>query len=166
MSVVYIPCTDFIGRVVLSEDRVTFTSIDPYGHLNTNRYIEMFVNHRATAPEEKNGISTMVLLEEHKLAMVFAELNVKFLSPAKISEKLEVASWVTEIGPNRFRLGGLITNQADRRVRASLQVLLFSVHAQTGKPVTLPDSMPCVDERLRDCPLIDAYLTTVNGLRA
>jgi len=162
---VLVPSKDFINRVVLSDERVLFSFVDPFGHLNTSRYVEMFVNHRILAPDEQAGISTMALHKDLKISMVFHEVQAKFLVPALLGEHLHIASWVASIHETGFAIRGVIFGAKDSRVKATLGADLRSVSAETGRPVPLPKEVPCREGGLLEkLPQKDEYLKGIKGV--
>ncbi len=156
---------DFLNRVVTSNEQVTFSFVDPYSHLSTSRYLEIFVNHRIAAPEEHAGLATMTLAQEMKIGIVFHAVNLKFLFPSFLGEKLQVASWVSSIHETGFSVQGFISGTKDARAKAVMQADLRSVDIQTGRPVKLPHHLPCREAGLLDrLPKSVEFLKTIKGI--
>ncbi len=80
---VQVPVEAFIDRVFTSQETIPFSFVDPYGHLGTARYLELFVNHRIQAPEKQVGISTLSMARDMKLGLVFYETRLRFLIPSR-----------------------------------------------------------------------------------
>lgn len=163
-----IPTRNFLDRVVTSLEKVTFSFADPYGHLSTSRYVEMFVNHRISAVEEKAGLHTLGLLKELKLAMVFQEIRTSFLTPALIGENLEIESWITAVEESGFTLKGVIWGTKNRRAKSVLSARLRSMDLESGRPKLLPPHLPGISETdlLSLCPTSKDYLKGLKGIPA
>src|SRR5687767_4503015 len=103
-----IPTQRFLNRVLSSTEKAAFSSMDAYGHLSTSRYVEMFVDHRMTAAEQKSGLDTNALLRDMRLGLVFRELRSTFLAPVMLGDELEIASWADSLGESGFTLKGVM----------------------------------------------------------
>lgn len=162
---IQVPGTAFVHRVVESEDSATFTSVDPYGHLNTNRYLEMFVNHRVSAPDEKASVSTVAIAKEQRIGFVFHRIEMDFLSPVMVGEKVRMASWIESLSKAGFRVHGLMIG-ANSRVRCAFVAELKSVSLESGRLIPLPESVPCRDLAVETLPNKSEYLTGLKGVPA
>jgi len=160
-----IPSLEFINRVLATEDKVTFSFVDPYGHLNTARYLEIFVNHRVSGPEERAGLSTLAMAKEMKLGMVFHAVTLKFLVPAFLGERLQVYSWAISAHETGFSILGIIASEKNGRAKCVVHADLRSVNLESGRPVKLPATLPVTDPQLlRSLPLASDVCPTIKGL--
>lgn len=162
---VHVPVEAFLNRVFTSEEKIPFSFVDPYVHMGTSRYLEMFLNHRVAAPEEQVGISTIEMAREMKLGLVFYETTLRFLIPSILGEKIQIASWATAVHDTGFELMGMIVGVKDRRVRAIVRADLRSVNLQTGKPIPFPSHLPCEqDGPFEHLPTSDKFFETLSKL--
>ena len=68
---------DLQSRVLTSRERVKFSQVDPYGHLNAARYLEFMTNHRVEAAEQQLGCYTLDIVRDLKIAFVIADAHIK-----------------------------------------------------------------------------------------
>lgn len=162
---IQMPAENFIGRVVTSSDSVRFTSVDPYGHLNSSRYLEMIVDHRTDGVSEKAGLSTISMFRDHGIGFVYAKAQLDFVSPALLGDKLEIASWIASLGESGFSVEGMIIGTKNLRPKCRFKLDLRSVSAQNGRPVPLPPTVPCEDDRVNRLPLVSEYLERINAAK-
>lgn len=157
---------DFKNRVLTSRERVHFTFIDPYGHLNANRYLEFILNHRIAAAEEQLQCVTMDIAKEMKIGFVVTDIALKYLSPAFLSEELEIASWVTDVLPQGFKISAVISSIKTKKVKLSARLEFKSVGAQDGRLTAMPTALPSrSEERLIEArPLAADYVSDIRGL--
>jgi len=137
---------DFIDRVVTSRERVQFTQIDPYGHLNAARYAELLINHRITAVQDQLGVVTLDIAKNLGVAFFISRLDIQYISPVFLGEELEIASWVDKIEDSAFRLRMVISGEKNRKVRAIATEMIQTVDIKTGKPVACPKGLPTQGE--------------------
>lgn len=161
-----IPFNDFLNRVLTSMERVQFSHVDPYGHLNTSRYIEFFLNHRIHAAEEQLQCFTMDIVKELSVGFVVQEMSTRFLSPCFQGETLELASWVSEKLPSGFTLSVLMSSKKNHKAKACGRIQFVSIDLRTGKPVNLPEALPSRSESdlISDRPASLTYLEQIVGL--
>ena len=158
--------SDFFNKVLISSERVHFSHVDPYGHLNTSRYIEFFLNHRIHAAEEQIKCYTMDIVKELSLGFVVRDLNVRFVSPSFQGEVLEIASWVRLVTEQSFELSLVAASLAKRHAKAVARIEFVSVDMKTGRPTKIPNSLPSrsSDNPISRLPSSSTYLATISGL--
>ena len=163
-----LPLASFIDRVVTSRERVQFTQVDPYGHLNASRYTEFLVNHRITAVEDQLQVVTLEIAKTLSVAFVLERLDIRYHAPSFLSEELEIASWVESIHATGFRLQLVIVGEKNRRVRATALNDVRTVDVIKGQPVACPAGMPSkADESIfLSRPLSTEYVAGLRGYRA
>ena len=162
----HISLEDFKNRVLTSQERVHFTFVDPYGHLNANRYLEFILNHRIAAAEEQLQCVTMDIAKEMKIGFVVSDVTLKYLSPAFLGEELEIASWVTEVLAQGFKISAVISSAKTKKVKLSACLEFKSVGAADGRLTEMPTALPTrSEERLIESrPLASEYVSTIRGL--
>lgn len=157
---------DFLNKVLISNERVQFSHVDPYGHLNTSKYVEFFLNHRIHAAEEQLQCYTMDIVKELSVGFVVQDINVRFVSPSFQGEVLEIASWVSSIGEYGFTLNMIMASEAKRKAKAIAKVQFVAVDMKTGRPTELPETLP---SRSADSPILtrpdaNTYKHTITGI--
>jgi len=157
---------DFLNRVLISNERVHFSHVDPYGHLNTSKYIEFFLNHRIHAAEEQLKCFTMDIAKELSIGFVVQDINVRFVSPSFQGEVLEIASWVSSISEYGFNLNLIMASESKRKTKAVAKVQFVSVDMKNGRPIKLPDALPSrsLESLILTRPDSSSYKTTVTGI--
>lgn len=136
------PLSDFLKKVVTSTERVQFTHIDPYGHLNASRYVEFIINHRIQAVEDQLQVMTMDIAKSVGAAFVVVRLDIRYLTPCFLNEELEIGSWVENIQKFGFTLRVVISGEKSRKVHAVAFQEIRTVNFKTGLLIECPLSLP------------------------
>ncbi len=165
---VELPMTDFIGRVLVTRERVKFHQADPYGHLNAGQYVSMVMGHRVEALHDQLRCSVAHWAQALKVGYVLRDIAVEYRVPALVGDFLEVASWGTQLEPDGFRARFLIVGEKDRAARALGTMRFMTVHAETGRKIAPPATLPSdADENLLlTRPTAADYLRTVKNAPA
>jgi YbgC/YbaW family acyl-CoA thioester hydrolase len=137
-----IPIVNLVGRVFESEDRVLFSYVDAYGHLNSAKYLEMVINHRVHALEEQICCFTLDILKETGVAFVIASTQMDFHRPSFQSEILVIQSWVGQLQEVDFLVNFKIFEKKTRKTRSSGVLKCVSVDLKTHKPCAIPKTLP------------------------
>lgn len=156
----------FLERVVTSEDRVGFTQVDSYYHMNAARYIEVALDHRGFAVEDQLKVSAYELGKQLGIAIVVKNFSVDYVSSALLGEKLEIASWADHLRSDGFSIKLTISNKETRKLRAWLGVVFRVIDLKTGRLTDLPAAWPSDSEEdlISLLPTASAYLSTLKGL--
>lgn len=157
--------SDFVNRVVTSRERVQFTQIDPYGHLNAARYADLAVNHRITAVQDQLGVITLDIAKTMGIGFYVSSLNIQYVAPIFLSEEVEIASWVEKIEASAFHLRIVISGEKNKKVRALITQKIQTVDVKTGKPVPCPEALPSMGEAdlLLKRPTAAEYVATLRN---
>lgn len=160
-----IPFDSFLNKVLTSTERVQFSHVDPYGHLNTSRYVEYFLNHRIHAAEEQLQCLTMDLVKELSVGFVVQEMSTRFLLPCFQGETLEIASWVSQKSSHGFTLSVIMSSMKNHKAKACGRIQFVSVDMKTGRPIALPQALPSRAESdlTVERPTAQAYLEKIVG---
>lgn len=160
-----IPFEDLLNLVLVTNERVQFSHIDPYGHLNAAKYLEFFLNHRIHAAEELLQCHTMDIVKQLGVGFVVQDLAIKYLSPTFQSEVLEIGSWVEGKSPNGFTLILVASGSRKRRAKAIAKIQFVSVDVKTGKVTELPNSLPIRtdDYKTGNFKKPEEYVGTIEG---
>lgn len=158
-----IPVEALKSCVLVSREKVKFSQVDPYGHLNAARYLEFMVNHRIEAAEDQLACMTMDLLRDLKIAFVVSDARVQYLRPSLCGEELEIASWLEAVSDHGFSLTVLISSSQSRHAKSVGKIEFRSVCATNGKPSVMPASLPsrATEDVVSRCPTVESYKTTV-----
>ncbi len=160
-----LPMEDFLNRVVTSEERVQFSQVDPYGHLNASRYSEFIINHRITAVEDQLQVITLDVMKNHGVGFYVSRLDLRYRSPSFLGEKLEISSWVHQLRTNGFDLHMVVSGSADRNIRATALIEIQCVDVKSGGITSCPEKLTSRAEEnvLALRPLSSDYLKTLIG---
>lgn len=156
----------FLNKVLTSNERVQFSHVDPYGHLNSSKYVEFFLNHRIHAAEEQLKCFTMDIVKELSIGFVVQDINIRFLSPSFQGEVLEIASWVSSISEFGFTLNMIMASETKRKAKAIAKVKFVSIEMKTGRPIKLPEALPSrsTESLIITRPDSNTYISTLTGI--
>jgi len=163
---VQLPMADFIGRVLVTRERVKFHQADPYGHLNAGQYVSLLMGHRVEALQDQLHCSMADWVQTLKIGFFLREICVNFLAPAFVGDFLEVASWGFALEPQGFRARFAIIGEKDRAARATGTMRFVTVNTETGRKAPLPEALPSNAEvnLLHSRPKPDEYLRDVKNV--
>lgn len=85
------------------------------------------------------GFQNSGLTDAHGIIIVVAEINAKYLKPARLDDHLDVVSTITQIKNASFTM-----NQCfflNGQTIFSMDVALVCVNKTDGKPVPIPDNV-------------------------
>lgn len=117
--------------------QIRFSDYDSFRHINNNAYMAYFdigklefynlLMGRPCTPDE--------------ISAAIVNINVDFIAPARMGEKLEVRTAVTHIGERSFTLYQRIVNPVTDDIKAQSTAIIagFDVNTQSGTP--LPDEL-------------------------
>jgi acyl-CoA thioesterase FadM len=163
---VELPMADFIGRVLVSRERVKFHQADPYGHLNAGQYVSLLMGHRVEALQDQLQCSTTGWVQTLKIGFFLREIGVTFLAPAFVGDFLEVASWGVLLEPDGFRARFVILGEQDRVARTIGSMRFMTVNTETGRRTRPPASLPSAADvnLLHTRPTVAEYLQNVRNV--
>jgi YbgC/YbaW family acyl-CoA thioester hydrolase len=78
-----------------SVHRVRFSDLDPYNHVNHARYLSFFEMARVEMLAEMNF--SMDHLAEMGLQIVLVEGNIRYYTPARLGDEIEITTQVREV---------------------------------------------------------------------
>ena len=165
---IQLPMTDFIGRVLVSRERVKFHQADPYGHLNAGQYVSMLMGHRVEALHDQLHCSATDWVQALKIGFFLREIGVTYLAPAFVGDFLEVASWGILLQPDGFRARFAIIGEQDRVARAIGTMRFVTVNTETGRKTPPPPTLPSEADvnLLHTRPTAAEYLQNVKNVPA
>lgn len=142
MDLHYIPLADFKNRIFQTQERVHFSAVDAYGHLNAAKYFEMVLNHRVHAVEEQVEVITMDILNVSNIALVLFHADLKFSKPSFMSDTLIIQSYISEIGEKFIVIEAQILDSVKKEKRFKAALKFISVDLKTHSACKMPESLP------------------------
>ena len=128
----FIEVSEFLQRVISSEETVMFTMIDPYGHLSSSRYLEFMINHRVSAAEDQFKLYTSdVALDGVGFFLKRSEIDFK--RPLTSGQRIKISSWMSDCHKYGFRIDIIILID-NIRVHARGALEFITVDLKSGKP--------------------------------
>lgn len=117
--------------------RVRYAECDPQGVVFNAQYLA-FADHALTElwRELFGGYAAML---ERGVDVVVAEARVRFRTPARFDEELDVAVTVAHLGTTSMTLHDTMTRPADGASVAEVEVRYVWVERSTGAKTPLPD---------------------------
>jgi len=160
-----LPMAALRGRVLVSHERVKFADADPYGHLASGAYVDMVMSHRVEVLDDRLGFS-IVGSARSGVAYPARNVEVAYLRPAFVGDRLELGSWIEAVGTRSFEVRVVVAGEEDRAVRALATLVFVAVDARTGKAVPVPEALPSTasGDPLSALPLAADYLRTLAGI--
>lgn len=157
---------NFIHKVLTSTERVQFSHVDPYGHLNTSKYVEFFINHRIHSAEQQLECYTMDIVKELSIGFVVHDMQLRFFIPCFQGELLEIASWMNEKSDYGFSMYMTMSSASKRKVKAIAKVHFVSVDMKSGRSIELPKKLPSRSDLnlISERPSSTEYMKTISGL--
>lgn len=114
--------------------QIRFNDIDMFGHLNNSVYIQFF-------DMGKYAYFRQFMTDtfgSEPTAPVVANINCDFLEPAKIDERLEVLTAITEIADSSMVLQQRIISSTGH-VKCTARTIMVNIDLATGRPTTVSD---------------------------
>ena len=163
---IQLPMADFIGRVLVTRERVKFHQADPHGHLNAGQYVSLVMGHRVEALQDQLQCNTTSWVQALKIGFFLREIGVTFLAPAFVGDFLEVASWGVQLEPDGFRARFAIIGEQDRMARAIGAMRFVTVNTDTGRKMSPPVTLPSDSDvnLLHSLPTVAEYLQGVRNV--
>lgn len=126
-----ISMSELRGHVLVSRERVKFADADPYGHLASGAYVDMMMNHRVEALDDLIGIS-IVRYARSGIAFPARAIEVSYLRPAFVGDRLEIGSWIDTLGGSSFEVRALVTGADDRIARTAIRTQFVTVDSRSA----------------------------------
>ena len=122
--------------VFITNHRVKFTDIDPYGHLNTNYFISYFIEHRFQGLREVLGLDLKTL---SALPIVFytSKISVEFKKPLYGDEVFSIES-ATDCFDDYTVLVKGVMKKVNGTVAAIYELRLVCVDKANNRPISWP----------------------------
>jgi acyl-CoA thioester hydrolase len=127
-----------LGHPMRFRLKVRHYEVDEYGHVNHAAYVHYLETARIEALEAV-GLSLKAMRRDGYI-IVAVELSVKYLSPARSGETLEILTWVREVRGARSLWAQEIREIESGRLVVTAEVT-GAFMTETGRPVRTPDPM-------------------------
>lgn len=144
-----VPYRDLIGRMVRSSLQVGFMHCDPYGHMNTAKYLEAAIHHRMTEVDRLIGLDVMRLRRERGLIYITRKVEIDFMDPALPGEWLWLDSWVEDVTASYLRVMVRFSKRDNGKNCAKVTFTSATYNERKGILVKIPETYPC------DIPQLD-----------
>ena len=118
--------------------RIYYEDTDCGGVVYHSKYLN-FAERARTEMLRSVGINQGNLLDEHKIAFVVAEINSKFIKPAKLDDLITVNTKIIEISRVSILIEQEIFCNDILLFSISVKIACVSVIADIFKPSRLPD---------------------------
>ena len=113
--------------------RVRFSDLDPYNHVNHARYLSYFEMARVDLLDEM-GFS-MDRLASMGLQIVLVEANIRYYTPARLGDEIRIATRVREVRRASTRWSQIARLGADRVATLEIKAAFTNLD---GKPQRTP----------------------------
>ena len=112
--------------------------LDSFGHVNNSVYLNYL-------EEARSEFLKQIGLSFHDFArlgvhLVIIEARVRYLSPARYGDEIEVRGAFTDIRPASLKIAYTLTEAESGRLVATAETRGAFVDAQTGRPARAPTS--------------------------
>jgi len=120
--------TPLIFRTI---QRPAFDDLDPFGHMNTTRFVSAFLHHRFTGLREVLGLD-LAALAALPFVFVTRHLSVDFVKSIRGDEAFAITSRVVEVGEMDCEVSGEMQDSRGN-VAATFLLRLTCVSKQTQR---------------------------------
>lgn len=115
--------------------QLRFNDIDMFGHVNNSVYLQFFDLAKLDYIHNVLGKD----FNAQSIAMVVANINCDFHSPAKIDEQLEVLTAVIAVGDKSMVLEQRIQNLKNGDVKCTARTVMVGFDIATSESAQIPD---------------------------
>jgi acyl-CoA thioester hydrolase len=123
--------------VYRQERRVSWSDLDPAGHVNNARYLN-YLEDCAIGDARSRGWPIARMLEEGRFAIVAKRYRIEYLEPARLDERLAVATWISDVRRASAVRHYTVRRAADGGLLAQARALWAWVDPESGRPVRIP----------------------------
>jgi acyl-CoA thioester hydrolase len=118
---------------------IRFQDCDPFGHLNTARYVDYVFNARVDQVEQHYGFRFFERgMQESWLV---TKLQIAFLSPAAVMERVLIRTLLVKVTENSLIVEGLMLDHEAERLKAFVCAEFGYVSLVTGKRALHPPEL-------------------------
>jgi len=132
--------------ILCSEIKVRGYHLDAYGHINNNRYLELFEEARWALFERHVDIGGFA---RRNLAFNVVNANINYRSPAVMGDVLEIYVALKKVGSKSATLYQEARKKGSGIIVADADVTFVLAHMGTGKAVVLDDEFLALLDKFR-----------------
>jgi len=119
--------------------RVRFNECDPQGiAFNANYFTYIDIAITDLYRQHFDG-SFLAVTESNGVDVVVAEVNLKFLAPARFDQEIEIAITVERLGSTSMAVSSLISRDGETLVTAELRYVFVEI--ETWEKTPIPDAI-------------------------
>lgn len=119
--------------------RAQFSQLDPYGHLNSEQYLGLFLAHRFQGMREVIGWGLKEIMEL-PIAFYLSQVNVEFIRPVLGDQEFQITSQVTEFRNSDCSVLCQMTT-TNEKVLAKCEMAIVSIDQKTQRPCPWPEEV-------------------------
>ena len=120
---------------------IRFQDCDPFGHLNTARYIDYFFNARTDQVAAAYGLLIFDREARPDTGWVVNKSQIAYIAPAALMEQVLIRTRLIQITPYTLAVEGLMLNADGTRLKAVSWVEFTYVSVHTGRPTAHPQEL-------------------------
>jgi acyl-CoA thioester hydrolase len=120
------------------ERRVSWSDLDPAGHVNNARYLN-YLEDCAIADARSRGWPVARMLEESGFAIVARRYRIEYHEPAHLDEMLEVATWISDVRRASAVRHYTVHRETGGTLLARARALWAWIDPASGRPVRIPE---------------------------
>lgn len=120
---------------------VRFIDVDAMGHVNNAVYLTYMEEARVALFKKLASTGSLGHSLEQRFPFILAEATCRYLSPAAVSETLNVYIRVARTGSKSFDFEYLITEQQSGRPVATARTVQVAFDYATRKPIEIPPGL-------------------------
>ena len=118
--------------------RVYYEDTDAGGIVYHSNYLN-FAERARTELIRDNGLTNSSILEEYGSVIVVRHIDISYMAPAKLDDRLIINSEIIEFGRTSFLMNQTISRED--HTLATLLVKLVCVDLKTGKATRIPEKL-------------------------
>lgn len=120
---------------------IRFQDCDPFGHLNTARYIDYFFNARTDQVAAAYGLHIIDRETRPNESWVVNKMQIAYIYPAQLMERVIIRTRLIHTTPHTLAVEGLMLNADGARLKAVGWVDFTYVSLHTGRPTAHPGDL-------------------------
>lgn len=118
---------------------IRFDDLDPYGHVNAGRYLDLIASSRFHFAAKHQGLDSATLAER-RCGWFLKHVDYTYRRPIVGTCSVVVNSWLKEVPhDSRFEVMFNIKDEHDSKVHAEGRLTYVTIDLATNKPSPLPD---------------------------
>lgn len=119
---------------------VRFADLDPYGHLNSAKYLDLVNTSRLIYLEREIGVKVSDLIERN-IGFYMSKATQEFLRPVKGLQKINITSRVEDVQRGKLSIPYEIRDVSKTRIHSKGILDYYVIDLTTQKPTEMPSWM-------------------------